>query len=101
LTIFCTGFSSPSYLAKLPVHTLKIDRSFVIDMVTGPEGLALVSAIIKLAHSMKLNVVAEGVETDEQSRLLGLLNCDEIAGVVHLVIGDDKSRARQGAANVD
>jgi EAL domain-containing protein (putative c-di-GMP-specific phosphodiesterase class I) len=77
---FGTGFSSLSYLAKLPVHTLKIDRSFVVDMVAGPQGLALVSTIINLAHSMKLNVVAEGVETDEQARLLRLLNCDEIQG---------------------
>ena len=77
---FGTGFSSLSYLARLPVHTLKIDRSFVIDMVAGPEGLALVSTIINLAHSMKLNVVAEGVETEEQSRLLRLLNCDEVQG---------------------
>jgi diguanylate cyclase (GGDEF)-like protein/PAS domain S-box-containing protein len=77
---FGTGFSSLSYLARLPVHTLKIDRSFVIDMVAGPEGLALVQTIINLAHSMKLNVVAEGVETEEQSRLLRLLNCDEMQG---------------------
>jgi diguanylate cyclase (GGDEF)-like protein/PAS domain S-box-containing protein len=77
---FGTGFSSLSYLTRLPVHTLKIDRSFVVDMVAGPEGLALVSTIINLAHSMKLNVVAEGVETEEQSRLLRLLNCDEVQG---------------------
>ena len=77
---FGTGFSSLSYLAKLPVDTLKIDRSFVLDMTTGPEGLALVSTIINLAHSLNLKVVAEGVETDEQSRLLRLLNCDEIQG---------------------
>jgi diguanylate cyclase (GGDEF)-like protein len=77
---FGTGFSSLSYLARLPVNTLKIDRSFVIDMVAGPEGLALVSTIINLAHSLKLNVVAEGVETEEQSRLLRLLNCDEMQG---------------------
>ncbi|MDO8827581.1 EAL domain-containing protein [Methylophaga sp.] len=77
---FGTGFSSLSYLAKLPVDTLKIDRSFIIDMTNGPEGLALVSTIISLAHSLRLKVVAEGVETDEQSRLLSLLNCDEIQG---------------------
>lgn len=77
---FGTGFSSLSYLAKLPVDTLKIDASFVIDMTTGPEGLALVSTIINLAHSLKLKVVAEGVETDEQSRLLRLLDCDEMQG---------------------
>ena len=77
---FGTGFSSLSYLAKLPVDTLKIDRSFVNDMTATPEGLALVSTIISLAHSLKLNVVAEGVETEEQSRLLRLLNCDEMQG---------------------
>ncbi len=64
---FGTGFSSLSYLSKLPVNTLKIDRSFVIDMTVGPEGLALVSTIINLAHSLKLKVVAEGVETEEHS----------------------------------
>ena len=77
---FGTGFSSLSYLAKLPVDTLKIDRSFVIDMTAGPDGLALVSTIVKLAHSLKLKVVAEGVETEEQSRLLRLLACDEMQG---------------------
>jgi diguanylate cyclase (GGDEF)-like protein len=77
---FGTGFSSLSYLAKLPVDTLKIDRSFVVDMTVGPEGLALVSTIISLAHALKLKVVAEGVETEEQARLLRLLNCDEMQG---------------------
>jgi EAL domain-containing protein (putative c-di-GMP-specific phosphodiesterase class I) len=77
---FGTGFSSLSYLAKLPVHTLKIDRSFVTDLATGPEGLVLVSAIIKLAHSLKLNVVAEGVETEQQSSLLRSMRCDEMQG---------------------
>jgi diguanylate cyclase (GGDEF)-like protein/PAS domain S-box-containing protein len=77
---FGTGFSSLSHLSKLPVDTLKIDRSFVDDMTTGPEGLALVSTIINLAHSLKLKVVAEGVETEEQSRLLRLLDCDEMQG---------------------
>lgn len=77
---FGTGFSSLSYLSRLPVDTLKIDRAFVTDMMAGPEGLALVSTIISLAHSLKLNVVAEGVETEEQSRLLRLLSCDEMQG---------------------
>jgi len=77
---FGTGFSSLSYLAKLPVDTVKIDRSFVVDMTAGPEGLALVSTIINLAHSLKLKVVAEGVETKDQSRLLRLLDCDEMQG---------------------
>jgi diguanylate cyclase (GGDEF)-like protein/PAS domain S-box-containing protein len=77
---FGTGFSSLSCLSKLPLDTLKIDRSFINDMTAGQAGLALVSAIINLAHSLKLNVVAEGVETKEQSRLLRFMNCDEIQG---------------------
>jgi diguanylate cyclase (GGDEF)-like protein/PAS domain S-box-containing protein len=80
---FGTGFSSLSYLARLPVDTLKIDRSFVNDMTSGPVGLALVSTIITLAHSVKLKVVAEGVETPEQSSLLGLLKCDEVQGFLY------------------
>ncbi len=76
---FGTGFSSLSYLAKLPVDTLKIDRAFVIKM-DAPEGLALVSTIIILAHALKLKVVAEGVETEKQSRQLISLNCDEMQG---------------------
>ena len=77
---FGTGFSSLSYLAKLPVDTLKIDRSFVIDMTAAQEGQALVSSIINLGHSLKLKVVAEGVETEEQLRQLRLLSCDEMQG---------------------
>jgi diguanylate cyclase (GGDEF)-like protein/PAS domain S-box-containing protein len=77
---FGTGFSSLSYLAKLPVDTLKIDRAFIIDMTASPQGLALVSTIINLAHALKRKVVAEGVETEEQARLLRLLNCDEMQG---------------------
>ena len=77
---FGTGFSSVSYLSKLPVDTLKIDRSFVTNMNASREGLALASSIITLAHSLKLNVVAEGVETQEQLRLLRMLGCDEMQG---------------------
>ena len=77
---FGTGFSSLSYLAKLPVDTLKIDRSFIVDMEAGHEGTALVTTIISLAHALKLKVVAEGVETAEQLRLLRSLQCDEFQG---------------------
>src|ERR1700691_1385614 len=73
---FGTGFSSLSYLAKLPVDTLKIDRSFVVDMLSAAGGLTLVSVIINLAHALKLKVVAEGVESDAQMRQLRILHCD-------------------------
>jgi diguanylate cyclase (GGDEF)-like protein len=77
---FGTGFSSLNYLAKLPVDTLKIDRSFVVEMVSATGGLTLVSVIINLAHAFKLNTVAEGVETEEQLRQLRLLGCNEMQG---------------------
>ena len=76
---FGTGFSSLNYLAKLPVDTLKIDRSFV-EMVSATGGRTLVSVIINLAHALRLNTVAEGVETDEQLRQLRALGCDEMQG---------------------
>jgi diguanylate cyclase (GGDEF)-like protein/PAS domain S-box-containing protein len=77
---FGTGFSSLSYLSKLPLDTLKIDRTFVSDLTEAPEGLAQVSTIINLAHSLNLKVVAEGVETAEQARLLKMLGCNEMQG---------------------
>ena len=79
---FGTGFSSLSHLHNLPVDALKIDRSFVAQMTVAPEGLALVSTIINLARWLKLKVVAEGVETQEQARLLRLLSCDEMQGFI-------------------
>ncbi len=92
---FGTGYSSLSYLAKLPVDTLKIDRSFVVAMTLSSQGQALVATIITLAHSLKLNVVAEGVETEEQSRLLRLLGCDEMQGFLFskpVPVGDLEAR---------
>jgi diguanylate cyclase (GGDEF)-like protein len=77
---FGTGFSSLGYLAKIPMDTLKIDRSFVVEMASATGGLTLVSVIINLAHALKLNTVAEGVETEEQLRQLRLLGCDEMQG---------------------
>jgi len=77
---FGTGYSSLGYLAKLPVNALKIDRSFIITMDKGPESLAIVSTIISLANSLNLKVVAEGVDSEGQSRLLNLWKCDEIQG---------------------
>jgi diguanylate cyclase (GGDEF)-like protein/PAS domain S-box-containing protein len=77
---FGTGYSSLGYLSKLPVHTLKIDRSFIIRMHSEPNAMTLVSTMISLAHSLRLKVVAEGVEKEEQSALLRLLRCDEMQG---------------------
>jgi diguanylate cyclase (GGDEF)-like protein/PAS domain S-box-containing protein len=77
---FGTGYSSLSYLAQLPVHSLKIDRSFITTMVDNPDTMTLVSTVISLAHSMGLKVVAEGVETEEQAKVLRLLRCDEMQG---------------------
>lgn len=77
---FGTGFSSLSYLKRFPIDTLKIDQSFVRDVSTNQDDAALVMAIITLAHNLRLRVVAEGVETEEQWRFLHLLKCDEIQG---------------------
>jgi diguanylate cyclase (GGDEF)-like protein len=79
---FGTGFSSLGYLSKLPVDTLKLDRSFIIEMTQTPDGLALVSTMIHLGHSLRLKIVAEGVETEEQMNLLRLLKCDEMQGYI-------------------
>jgi EAL domain-containing protein (putative c-di-GMP-specific phosphodiesterase class I) len=80
---FGAGFFSLSYLSKLPVDTLKIDRSFVADMMLGADGLTLVSVIVNLARALKPKVLAEGVETDGQLRQLRLLHCDEMQGYLY------------------
>jgi len=77
---FGTGYSSLRYLAHLPIDTLKIDRSFVTAMTEDADDMAIVSSIIALAHGLDLDVVAEGVETDEQRKLLRLLRCDQMQG---------------------
>lgn len=77
---FGTGFSSLSYLKRLPIDALKIDQSFVRDVTTDPDDAALVMAIVTLAHNLRLQVVAEGVESEKQLRFLHLLRCDEVQG---------------------
>jgi diguanylate cyclase (GGDEF)-like protein/PAS domain S-box-containing protein len=77
---FGTGHASLAYLKQFPIDTLKIDRSFVADMEASREGLAIITAITGLAHGLGLGVIAEGVESDSQLRLLAACGCDEYQG---------------------
>ena len=77
---FGTGYSSLSYLKKFPVDTLKVDRSFVNGAPIDQDDAALVTAIIRLAHDLRLKVVAEGIETENELTLLRRLECDEGQG---------------------
>jgi EAL domain-containing protein (putative c-di-GMP-specific phosphodiesterase class I) len=77
---FGTGFSSLAYLKQLPVQELKIDKSFVMEMVHDENDAVIVRSTIDLAHNLGLRVVAEGVETQEIRDLLEILDCDVIQG---------------------
>lgn len=77
---FGTGYSSLSYLKRFPIDKLKIDKSFVEFCPTSPDDKAIVETVVAMAHSLKLSVVAEGVETEDQLSLLRMVNCDEWQG---------------------
>jgi EAL domain-containing protein (putative c-di-GMP-specific phosphodiesterase class I) len=77
---FGTGHSSLAYLSRLPIDTVKIDRSFIRAMTESADATSIVSTIISLAQALRHKVVAEGVETEEQARLLRLLRCDQMQG---------------------
>ena len=77
---FGTGYSSFAYLARFPVQTLKVDRSFVIEMTTNEASRRIVEGLVSLAHSLSMRVVAEGAETEEQLAMLQAMGCDEVQG---------------------
>jgi len=77
---FGVGYSSFSYLKKFPVNKVKIDKSFISDLGKGPTDAAIISAMIAMAHSLGLTVVAEGVETEEELHFLQDLRCDQVQG---------------------
>jgi diguanylate cyclase len=77
---FGTGYSNLAYLTRFPISELKIDRSFIAGMASDPANATIVRASISLAHALKLQVVAEGVETSEQMQFLAELGCDQYQG---------------------
>ncbi|MFA5082047.1 MAG: EAL domain-containing protein, partial [Hydrogenophilaceae bacterium] len=77
---FGTGYSSLSYLKKLPIHTLKIDKSFIHDLNSDQGGASIVNGIAAMAKGMRLNLIAEGVESAEQLEFLRTVGCDAYQG---------------------
>lgn len=90
---FGTGYSSINYLRHFPIRRLKIDRSFVCDLMSDPDAAALTGAIIAMAHSLRVKVVGEGVETEDQARFLRERGCEELQGyLISPPVGSDDFR---------
>src|SRR5690606_7356010 len=77
---FGTGYSSLAYLKRFPFNTAKIDRTFVTDIISNPDDSAIASAIIGMAHSLRMHVIAEGVDTEAQLKFLRARHCNQIQG---------------------
>jgi EAL domain-containing protein (putative c-di-GMP-specific phosphodiesterase class I) len=91
---FGTGYSSLAYIARVPVETIKIDRAFIRNLDLDPHNRTIVQTIIGLAHSLVRKAVAEGVETEDQARLLRQMQCDQYQGFLFskAVAGPDIER---------
>ena len=109
---FGTGYSSMSYLQRFPIDKLKIDRSFISDVASNAADASIVRAIISLAHGLRLKVIAEGVESEEQLGILRRMGCDQYQGFfrsaavpaadIEKFVRDDNERMpNQGEADID
>jgi diguanylate cyclase (GGDEF)-like protein len=109
---FGTGYSSMSYLQRFPIDKLKIDRSFISDVASNPGDASIVRAIISLAHGLRLKVIAEGVESEEQLGILRRMGCDQYQGFfrsaavpaadIEKFVREDKERMKnQGEPDID
>ena len=100
---FGTGYSSLQYIQQMPLNQLKIDQSFVRNLSADPEGNSIVRTIIAMAKGMNMDIIAEGVETDEQRQLLRLLGCNHYQGYFFskpVPIEQFEALLKQGASSV-
>jgi EAL domain-containing protein (putative c-di-GMP-specific phosphodiesterase class I) len=77
---FGTGYSSLSYLQRMPINAVKLDRSFVSDLTTDPATVSMVRSVLAMAEALKLRVITDGVETQQQLDILKAMGCDEAQG---------------------